>query len=135
MEYSVGTVIFDNQITPHKVLLIKQKHGGHIGFPKGHIEQDESIEETALRETQEEVGLKVLLTNISEHITYTLPNGKRKKVTYFLAFNASDSIQIQEEEIVHADFYEFEEAYTLLTYQNDRDVLHKFINRLKEVKS
>jgi tRNA nucleotidyltransferase (CCA-adding enzyme) len=132
MEYSVGTVIFDNQVKPRKVLLIKQKNSGHIGFPKGHIEDNESFEQTALRETFEEVGLEVILSNHYKDIFYTLPNGKNKKVTYFMAYPKQSNIKIQEEEIIFAHYYNFDEALSLLTYQNDKDVLKQFINIIKE---
>ncbi|MBW2000033.1 MAG: CoA pyrophosphatase [Deltaproteobacteria bacterium] len=55
--------LFDLQGTPH-VLLIRRSmkvphHKGQISFPGGRMEpQDASLEETALREAQEEIGLK-----------------------------------------------------------------------------
>lgn len=38
--------------------LAKQFKSGNLGFLKGHIEQGETIEQTAIREVKEETGLK-----------------------------------------------------------------------------
>lgn len=132
MEYSVGSVIFNHDTTTLQVLLIQQKNGLHIGFPKGHVEPNETIEDTARRETLEEVGLTITLTPHSQDITYTLPNGKDKKVTYFLAYAHTLHTTIQEEEIIWARFFFVEDAMTLLTYENDKHILQTFINIIKE---
>ncbi|MBD3304395.1 NUDIX domain-containing protein, partial [Candidatus Woesearchaeota archaeon] len=49
-----GGIIFNNG----KYLLVKHKEGGHWDFPKGHAEEGETEEETALREIYEETGLR-----------------------------------------------------------------------------
>jgi ADP-ribose pyrophosphatase YjhB (NUDIX family) len=53
-EKSCGCIIIENR----KVLLIKQT-SGIWGFPKGHVEHDETEEETAKREVKEETNIDV----------------------------------------------------------------------------
>jgi 8-oxo-dGTP pyrophosphatase MutT (NUDIX family) len=54
---SAGGVVFrDIDGKPH-VLLIIFDNGTGLSFPKGHPEGKESLEETALREVEEETGL------------------------------------------------------------------------------
>ena len=55
-EKSCGCII----INKNKVLLIKQTKG-HWGFPKGHVEKDETEIETAIREVKEETVRKAFL--------------------------------------------------------------------------
>ena len=50
-------------------LLIQQK-AGHYGFPKGHVEKNETEVETAIREIKEETGLEVKIYN--NFITFNL---------------------------------------------------------------
>jgi len=132
MEYSVGSVVFYHDLKALQVLLIQQKNGLHIGFPKGHVEPNETKEDTALRETLEEVGLRIELTPHALDIRYTLPNGKEKKVTYFIAYSHTLMTTIQEEEIIWARFFFVEDALKMLTYDNDKYVLKTFINIIKE---
>ena len=81
-EVSCGIIVFDND----KVLLIKHK-GGHTSFPKGHVEADESEEETALRETLEETSFNVQINrDFRYEISYQMDNGNTKTVIYFLSF-------------------------------------------------
>ena len=47
-----------NKMVPYYLLL--HYHSGHWDFPRGHIEQGESVEETVKREVQEETGIKDL---------------------------------------------------------------------------
>ena len=70
-ELSVGAITFLEK----KVLLIHQINGNHIGFPKGHIEINESPEKTALREVYEETGIKIKIESLAYSIKYKLKRG------------------------------------------------------------
>ncbi len=56
IELSSGGVIYRRKSEVLEVLLIKDSYG-NWGFPKGHVEADESLAEAALRECREETGL------------------------------------------------------------------------------
>ena len=127
-EFSVGAIIFHQ----HKVLLIHQKNGDHIGFPKGHVEPHESIEETAMREVKEEVGLDVELKQITFDIYYEPKPNIHKKVTYFLAHAKESMTTIQIAEIHRAFWVTPNEAMDLLTYSNDKKALTYMIAQFTE---
>ena len=46
-----------------KLLLIWKIKEGHYEFPGGRVEKDESKEDTAIRETREEIGCEVKILN------------------------------------------------------------------------
>lgn len=127
-EISVGAIIFNGD----KVLLIHQKHGNHIGFPKGHMERHESPEMTALREVYEEVGIHVKLSRVTYDIFYQPKANISKKVTYYLAFSNELNIHIQEAEIHQAFWVNIDDAFKQLTYQNDQEALSYMLLQLKE---
>ena len=57
-EKSCGAVVFT--IQNHKIMyVIVQSKEGYYGFPKGHMEYEETEIETALREVFEETGLAI----------------------------------------------------------------------------
>lgn len=61
-----------------KVLLVQEAHGRHKGqwgFPKGHVEANESPEEAALRELAEETGLEGKLIGLAGVRTALRPKG------------------------------------------------------------
>ena len=108
-----------------KFLLIRDFHGNY-GFPKGHTEKGETLEETALREIREEVGLKVCLdTSFEEELNYIMPNGIAKKSIYYLASYQDQEPVRQEEEVEEIRLVEYEEALELLTFANMKEVLIK----------
>ena len=55
-ENSCGAIVFNENT--EKILLVKM-HNGNWGFPKGHIEKDETKEETAIREVLEETNVRI----------------------------------------------------------------------------
>ena len=65
-----GTIILD--FKARKVLLI-QSYGSFWGLPKGHIEDNETIEQCAIRETFEETGIILTPTDLKR--SYTVYNG------------------------------------------------------------
>ena len=71
-EKSCGAIVYRQRDSWVEVLLIRHKNGGHWAFPKGHVEKQETEEETALREIREETGLTVKLNTAFRHmVTYS----------------------------------------------------------------
>ncbi|MBR6598855.1 MAG: NUDIX domain-containing protein, partial [Oscillospiraceae bacterium] len=60
-EKSCGGVVYRKSHGNLEILLIKHINSGHWSFPKGHIEANETEQETALREIKEETGIDVVL--------------------------------------------------------------------------
>ena len=116
-----------------KVLLIRHRHGGHWSFPKGHVEGNETEEETALREVREETGKKiVLIPGFREKVDYSPKPNVSKEVVYFLSTTDDDYVKIQEEEISQSCWMEVDKAYNSVSFANDRHLLSKamdFFNR------
>ena len=136
MEKSCGVVLFSKQ----KVLLLQyatgQKEGewnlqGHWDFPKGHVDKGETEIETAIRELEEETGIKniILLDNFRKTINYKIQKRDRKiskEVVFFIATTAETEINLSHE---HVDYgwFDFTSALKQLTYDNARSVLSEAI--------
>lgn len=132
-EKSCGGVILRKNGNDFNVLLIKH-NGGHWSFPKGHVEGDESNEETAKREIFEEVGLKVFFEpGFEETITYNPKDGVLKDVIFFLGFTNESDIKIQEEEICDYKWVNITDAFDIITYDSDKNVLSKVICYLDDL--
>ncbi|CAA0125175.1 Phosphatase NudJ [BD1-7 clade bacterium] len=60
-----------------KFLLVEEEKNGKLVFnqPAGHLEPGETLEQAAIRETQEESGWTVKLTHVLGVYRYTAPNG------------------------------------------------------------
>lgn len=130
-EKSCGAVIVTKEKEHPKVLLIKHHNGDHWAFPKGHVEGTETEEETALREIMEETHLTVELDTQFRHVVrYSPYEGTVKDVIYFIAYAAEQAIHKQKEEVLDSTWLSFEEALTLITYENDRTVLEAAMHYL-----
>ena len=123
-ETSVGCIIIKN----NKVLLINEKNGNFWGFPKGHIENNETLKQTALREVKEEVGLDVLIDDTHKYTTnYLTKDNIDKTNILFLAKPLNSKITIQASEINEAKWFSFDTAYKKLSYDNLKEILNKAI--------
>ncbi|RGP81098.1 nudix domain-containing [Fusarium longipes] len=76
---SCGTVTID--VPRSKVLLIYWRKTGEYLLPKGRKDVGESLEETALRETFEETGVKVQLLPVNIASLATTPQGNDRPKT------------------------------------------------------
>lgn len=125
-EYSCGGLVYKLNNDTLKFLVIKQVNGNHYGFPKGHMEENETKEETAYREILEETNIKTIINkNAFVTINYEPKPGITKEVTYFLAKALNTNISFQAEEVLEAYWLTYNEVLNILTYQNDFEVLKK----------
>ena len=84
-EVSAGAIVSINSNGGRLFLLVQNKNGNHFSFPKGHVEKQESIMDTAKREVLEETGIVFdIVSDKMEVVTYLMPNGIYKDVYYFL---------------------------------------------------
>ena len=126
-EKSCGAVIHTMiDGVPHYVLA--QSLEGRWGFPKGHMERDETEEQTALREISEEVRLRVnLLPGFRTVDEYPLSHkeGIIKQVVFFCAEYDHQDILPQAEELLSAALVPYEEALAMLDFESSRRILRE----------
>lgn len=135
-EKSCGAVVYREKEDMFQILLIRHKNGGHWAFPKGHVENQETEEETALREIREETGLRVKLDTAFRHtVSYSPMPDVMKDVVYFAALADSDTVKPQEEELLDACWEAPGKALEMVTYENDKDILRAFLDYFKSRKA
>lgn len=120
-EKCCGAIIIDNK----KVLIVKHQKG-HFDFPKGHVENNETEVETALREVKEETSLEIELDERKRYvISYSPKEGTIKEVIFFLAKPITKEVKPQVNEIAEIKWLSFEEAVERITYDNSRELLRQ----------
>ena len=123
-EKSCGAIVYRKFHGNIELLLIKNQNGGHWSSPKGHVEGTETEEETAVREIMEETGIQVALDTSFRHvITYAPKKETTKDVIYFLARALTYDYTPQEEEIAQIKWVEINHATSILSYDNDRQLV------------
>lgn len=113
-----GVVYREND---RRILLVRAKPEPHDWvLPKGHIEKDETPEETAAREIREEAGVAATVLEPLGMISFTKPNGKDAHVACFLMRYDRDVPADEDREIRWSTI---DEAIELIPFENTRDVL------------
>ncbi|MEG1427038.1 MAG: NUDIX domain-containing protein [Oscillospiraceae bacterium] len=132
-EKSCGAVVSRNCGGQHLILLIKHKNGGHWAFPKGHVEGEEQETETAAREIWEETGLSAKInTGFRAVVTYSPKKNVIKDVIYFAAVANSGDPIAQPGEVEKIQWVTPAQAFDVVSYENDREVLRKYIRFIHE---
>ena len=135
-EKSCGAVVFTIINNEIKYLLIRNLHGIY-GFPKGHIEKDETEKETALREVKEEVGINItLIDNFRITDEYRVPQKQNvtKQIVYFLGEYYNQDFIYQKEELSDALLVNYEKAISLFQYESSKRILKEANDFLKRIK-
>lgn len=125
-EKSCGAVIYRKIHGDLEFLTISHRNDGHWGFPKGHIEKNESEVQTAVREISEETGLSVtLLDGFRVSVEYLIKKETMKEVVYFLAEVQNQIVHIEIEEVLDYKWSSFKQTKELLSYISSKEVLEK----------
>ncbi len=104
------------------VLLVHRPRYDDWSFPKGKLEGDESWEEGAIREVEEETGLRCEVGPLAGSTRYFVAQGP-KEVRYFRM--TSDGEAVAQNEVDEVRWALIEEARALLTHERDRKLLEK----------
>ncbi len=122
-EKSCGAVVY--RIEQNTLLfLIEHMKQGHRSIPKGHMEGNETEEETAVREILEETGLTVKLDTVFRHVvSYSPYEGIEKQVVFFAAQPAGGEMKNQECEVSALEWLPYDRAIEDVTYETDKGVL------------
>jgi len=122
-EYSYGAVIY-KRINNELFFLVEYMGLGHVSLPKGHIEKDESVEDCVKREIFEELGIKVDVDyKKSRTITYSPKENVIKDVTFFIATNQVGDIIVDNNEVIKAEYLNYQNALDILTYNSDKETI------------
>ena len=124
LETSCGAIVYTKKDGQYLFVVVQEQSGAY-SFPKGHMEQGETEEETAFRETWEETSIKPRVdTAFRCETQYTLKNGNLKTVVYFLGY-------FSDQTPAHNDGFEsleylllpFKAAHRALTFENAKNIL------------
>jgi 8-oxo-dGTP diphosphatase len=108
-----------------EVLLVHRGEQRDWSFPKGKREPGESDEECALREVEEETGLRCTLSAELPSVSYHDKRGRAKIVRYW-AMTAPTGDAAPHNEVDAVRWLAIDAAASLLTYPRDRELLATF---------
>lgn len=131
-QYSAGGVAYRDGENGSELAVIKTAEEGRWQLPKGIIDPGETAETAALREVREEAGITCELVEPIDTIEYWFVgsyDGPRKryhkKVSFFLMQYVSGNVADHDHEVTEARWVSFDDALTMLAFQNEKDVVEK----------
>ena len=133
-DFSYGIVPISKETGECRVLLVHQisyrgPNDRFWTFPKGHAEEGETLEQTALRELEEETGITSvsIVDGATFTIEYTFTHNDtkiNKSVVYLLGVCTDTTTTLSlPHEIAEINWFTFEEATQKLTHDTARTVL------------
>ncbi len=111
-----------------QVLLVHRRQPRLWALPKGTPDSGETIEETALRETREETGMKVEIERPLRSIRYYFVRGStrfHKTVHFFLMRPVGGALEDHDAEFDEVRWTDLEEALAILNHATERSVVEE----------
>jgi len=120
-----GGVVFDRH---GRVLVLHHQDGAWV-FPKGHPEPGETLLEAALREVEEEAGVRATCPEPERSWTtsYRNPRGEEREITWFACLTDAEAPTLTEATFPDGAFLPPAEALRRLTHENDRALLSQVL--------
>ena len=109
-----------------EVLLIHRPRYDDWSFPKGKVDAGESDEQCALREVEEETGLRCELMHELAGTSYRDRRGRPKVVRYWAMRPLGGSF-VESKEVDEIRWLLVPDTESRLTYEHDHDVLRSYL--------
>ena len=122
---AAGGVVWRPKQGTVEVALVHRPAYDDWSLPKGKLQSGESEAEAALREVEEETGLRCNLGPELGVLSYTDNKGRPKTVRYWQMTVAGGHLA-PANEVDDARWVPLEEARATLSYEHDRDLLQRF---------
>lgn len=127
--HSAGVLVYRLDENSNRKYLLLHYPSGHWDYAKGHLENDETITEAAVRELEEETGIN----DVELKQGFMVPMYYEYKGHGFLHKKTVDYLlgetKIEEDKIVishehqGSGWYSYEDALNILTFDNAKDIL------------
>jgi 8-oxo-dGTP diphosphatase len=99
-------------------------------LPKGKLDAGETWEQAALREVEEEIGLRCTLGDELPPVFYADNRGRAKAVRYWLMEPDGDARFIPNDEVDEMRWVDFAAAAAMLSYPHDAELVRAAEERL-----
>ena len=126
---AAGAVVWRRGPGGPEIAVIHRPRYDDWSLPKGKLDRGESFEQAAVREIEEEIGVRGDLGAELPATTYTDHKGRSKIVRYWLMEAGSEAFA-PNEEVDELRWLAGSEALAALTYPRDRDVLGAALEQL-----
>lgn len=128
--YAAGAVVWRLTEGKLRILLIHRTKYRDVTLPKGKVDPGEMLAETAVREVQEETGIRVNL-GVPVGVSRYFMRPKRQKVVHYWAAEATDdairaSTFVPNSEIAALEWVSVKKARKHLSYPVDLEILDEF---------
>ena len=118
-----GVVRKNGSRGPMRVAVVHRPGYDDWSFPKGKLDRGETLEDAALREVEEETGLRCKLVGEVGCTSYLDRRGRNKVVCYWLMEPVGGRKFAPGGEVDQLRWVPVSEAMQLLTYDRDRQLL------------
>lgn len=125
-----GLVIRPEEDGSCSVLLVHRPRYDDWSLPKGKADPGEVPEWTAIREVEEETGVRAEVIAPLAEVEYRVSSGRRKVVRYFAMRHRSEESFRPNDEVDEIRWLDPDQAADLATYDHDRVLLQSDIDAL-----
>jgi 8-oxo-dGTP diphosphatase len=106
-----------------EILVVHRPKYDDWSLPKGKDDPGETAEQAAIREVEEETGIRCRLVAPLAESRYTLPSGDEKLVTYFAMKPFAEVPWDPNDEVDEVRWVAVADAPGMLTYERDRNLV------------
>jgi 8-oxo-dGTP diphosphatase len=123
---AAGGIVLRGEEEDRSVALVHRPRYDDWSFPKGKLDDGEDDATAALREVEEETGLRCHLGPVVGTVTYRDRRGRPKVVRYF-QMDADGGAFAPNPEVDELRWVPVEDAARLLSYEHDRRLLRRVL--------